>query len=181
LFAVVFSKLLLHLIALGLAFNSMVAAAEADGFYRPTQVSGSVRFAGRTYDLPLGSLREALLTKGIVPVTSNRIPIRPAKWGDVLNEMNLFGIHGKTNVSAPSSIVLHARELDFAGKAPRPVVVRLKGKYKHLPVTITMSTSLKTTVEGDVLKMNSPLRIKLLGITLNGSIRMVARRMELPH
>ena len=175
------SKFILHVIALGLAFISMAAATEADGFYRPTHVSGSVRLAGRTYDLPLGSLREALLTKGIVPVISNKIPIRPAKWGTVLDEMGLFGIHGKTNVSAPSSIVLHSRGSGFAGKAPRPVVVRLKGKYKHLPVTITMGTSLNTTVEGDVLKMNSPLRIKLLGMTFNGSVRMVAQRMELPY
>lgn len=157
-----------------LLLTSVALADGVDGIYKPTRVEGHVRVGGKRVNLPIGALRDALLKKGLVLVRDNRMPIQRAKWGPVLDRMGLFGIRGKTRVSGPDLVVLRQTGGIHAGRAAKPLEVKLRGRYKRLPVTMAMNTRLDTTVEGTKLKMNAPLRISVIGLTLKGTIQMDA-------
>ena len=154
-------------------------AGGADGIYKPTRVSGSVGLAGKTYNLPLGPLRDALLKKGLVWVCNNRIPIQRAKWGKVLEEMGLFGIRGKAAVAGPGEMVFRKTRKGYAGRAKEPIVVKIRGRYKRLPVKMTMRTRLESTVEGDIFTVNAPVEITVIGLSLKGRIKMTASRVTI--
>ena len=163
----------------GFAASPAALAGGADGIYKPTHVSGSVGLAGKTYNLPLGPLKDALLKKGLVWVRNNRIPIQRDKWGKVLEEMGLFGIRGKAAVSGPGEMVFRKTRKGYAGRAKDPIVVKIRGRYKRLPVTMTLRTRLESTVEGDVFRVNAPVEITVIGLSLKGRIKMNASRVTI--
>jgi hypothetical protein len=152
----------------------------ADGFYKPSSVEGSVRFAGRNYKLPLEALRKALLEKGVVPVVSNKIPVKHFEWEKLIEKFEFRDIDGKATASGPSNIVFTQKGERFVGRAKKPLVIRQKGKYRFVTVTLLMRTHLQTEVKGDKLTMSSPIEIKVLGLTSKGSIRMEATKIEGP-
>lgn len=163
----------------------LVAAREpvvggADGFYKPTSVEGSVRFAGRNYKLPLTALRKALLEKGVVPVASNRVPVKHIEWEKLIEEFEFRDIDGKATASGPSNIVFTEKGERFVGRTQKPLVVSQKGKYRFVTVTLLMRTNLETVVKGDKLTMTSPIEIRALGLTSKGWIRMEATKMKQP-
>lgn len=152
----------------------------ADGFYKPTSVEGSVRFAGRNYKLPLKSLRRALLEKGVVPVVSNRIPVKHIEWEELVEDFEFRKIDGKATASGPSNIVFTEQGKRYVGRTRKPLVVKQKGKYRFVPVTLLMRTHLHTVVKGDNLTMTAPIEIHALGLTSKGFIRMKAVKMDPP-
>ena len=152
----------------------------ADGFYKPTTVEGSVRFAGRDYRLPLAALRKALLEKGVVPVVSNRIPVERIEWEDLVEEFQFRKIKGKATASGPSNIVFTKKGNRYIGRTRKPLIVEQKGKYGFVRMTLLMRTDLYTVVQGDKLTMTSPIEIRVLGLTSKGWIRMEATKMEPP-
>ena len=157
-----------------------VAAQErADGIYKPTRITGFVRFGGEKLDLPLAPLRDALLTKGLIPVQGNRIPVNPTKWEPVLEGFRFKGIRGKARGSGPNVIRIAPARRGFTGSTPSPVTVRMKGRYKFVPVTMTMRTRLQTRIVDGRLTMKSPVTISVLGINMKGSIELNARQLAL--
>lgn len=161
--------------------SSVVAQiSEADGFYKPIRVSGSVRAAGKTYQLPLRALRNALLTRGIVPIQDQQLKIHRGKWGQVLQDFGFLGIKGPTSVYGPDDLVLNETRKGFAGRTRVPLEVKMKGRYKWVPVTMTLKTRLDSKVIGDRFTMDAPIQIKVIGITLTGSIQMEAKRLTQP-
>jgi hypothetical protein len=124
--------------AAGLALCGILVAAPelrvggADGFYKPTSVEGSVRFAGRTYKLPLKALRKALLEKGVVPVVSNRIPVKHIEWEELVEDFEFREIGGKATASGPTNIVFTRKGERHVGQTRRPLIVRQKGKYRSV-------------------------------------------------
>jgi hypothetical protein len=164
-----------------LSCPAVAQVSEADGYYKPTRVSGSVRAAGKTYQLPIRALRKALLTRGIVPIKNEQLKIQRGKWGRVLQDFGFLGIEGPTTVSGPDKLVLKKKKNGFAGKTRVPLAVNMKGRYKWAPVTVTLKTRLDSKVIGDKFIVNAPIEIKVIGIiTLNGSIQMEAKRLKLP-
>jgi hypothetical protein len=152
----------------------------ADGFYKPTSVEGSVRFAGRDYKLPLTALRKALLEKGVVPVVSNRVPVKHIEWEQLIEEFEFRDIDGKATASGPTDIVFTKKGERYVGETKRPLVVSQKGKYRFVTVRLLMRTNLHTVVKGDKLTMTAPIEIRVLGLTSKGWIRMEATKMEQP-
>jgi hypothetical protein len=152
----------------------------ADGFYKPISVEGSVRFAGRTFKLPLKALRKALLENGVVPVVANRIPVERIEWEDLVEDFEFRQIKGKATASGPSNIVFTKKGNRYVGRTKTPLIIEQKGKYRHVPVTLRMRTHLHTVVKGDRLTMTSPIEIRALGLTSKRWIRMEAAKMELP-
>jgi hypothetical protein len=152
----------------------------ADGFYKPTSVEGSVRFAGKNYKLPLNALRKALLEKGVVPVVSNKIPVKHIEWEKLVEDFEFRDIDGKATASGPSNIVFTKKGERYVGRTKKPLVVRQKGKLRFVTVTLLMRTHLQTVVKGDTLTMTSPIEIRALGLTSKGWIRMEATKMESP-
>ena len=154
-------------------------AGEADGFYRPTSLTGYVTVLGKKVDLPLGKLREAMLRKGVVVVRSNQVPVQTSKWGAVLENLGLFGIRGKASATGPGRIVLRKNPQGYAGRTAKPVTIQIRGRYKRIPVTVTMRTSLDTLVAGETLTINSPVRLTVRGISFNGRVKMQAKRLSI--
>lgn len=177
---------LLRAWAASLALCGMLAAAPelrvggADGFYKPTSVEGSVRFAGRNFKLPLKALRKALLEKGVVPVVSNRIPVKRIEWEDLVEDFEFREIKGKATASGPSNIVFTGKGERYVGRTRKPLIVRQKGKYRFVPVTLLMRTHLRTVIKGNKLTMTAPIEIHALGLTSRGWIRMEAVKMDPP-
>lgn len=160
--------------------SATAAAGGADGFYKPTSLEGSVRFAGRTYELPIKELRKALLEKGVLPIVRNRIPVKRVKWADLVEEFRFKDIKGTAYASGPSNIILQRRPKKFVGKTNRPLVVKQKGKYKFIPVTLVMRTTFPTEIKDDKLTMVAPVEIRALGLKAKGSIVLKAKKQELP-
>ncbi|MCP5531906.1 MAG: hypothetical protein H7A49_00450 [Akkermansiaceae bacterium] len=173
----------LLLLAAALFFVAGAASARAggaDGFYKPTSLEGSVKFLGRTYELPIKELRRALLDKGMLAIYRNRIPVKKVKWEDLVEEFNFRDIGGKATASGPSNIVLKKRRKNFAGRSKTPLIVRQKGKYKFVSVTLTMRTTFPTKIKDGKLTMVAPVEIRALGLTAKGSIVLEAEKQELP-
>lgn len=147
--------------------------------FKPTSVSGTVNFAGRTYNLPLGKLRETILRDGLVVVQKNRMPIRVNKWGEVLQNFGLFGIRGKASASGPSEIVLKKVGNRLEGRTKSPVTAKVRGRYKIFPIWVSMKSRFDTRIKGDTLTMNAPMDMYVRGFKLNGRIRMTAERKEI--
>jgi hypothetical protein len=156
-----------------------VRAGEADGFYRPTSLQGHVTVLGRQIDLPLGKVRDAMLTNGVVVVRANRMPVRTPRWGRVLENLGLFGIRGYANATGPDKIVLRKNRRGYAGRTATPVTTKIRGRYKRIPVTITMRTSLETLVVDDTLTIDAPVRISVRGIGFDGRVNMETKRVRL--
>lgn len=157
-----------------------VSAAGADGFYKPTELRGSVKLFGRTYELPLQPLRRALLDKGVVPVTNNRIPVNRVRWAELVERFKFRDIGGKAYAYGPSNVVLRKSGKRFVGRTNTPLLVKQKGKYKFVSVTVTMRTNLPTVIKDDVLTMNAPIEFSALGVTAKGSIVLEATKVETP-
>ena len=168
------------LLSVMLSSSAVAQISEADGFYKPFRLSGSVRAAGKTYQLPFKALRNALLTRGIVPIQDQQLKIHRGKWGRVLQDFGFLGIKGPTSVYGPDDLVLNETRKGFAGRTRVPLEVKMKGRYKWVPVTMTLKTRLDSKVIGDRFTMDAPIQIKVIGITLNGSIQMEAKRLKPP-
>ena len=113
-------------------------------FYKAASIEGYIKFAGERFDLPLKSLRAALLKDGYVIVTDNRIPIGKANWSKVLENLKFKGITGSAVASGPSDVVFKETRLGYRGRAKRPLVIVQHGKYHFVKVTVTMRTNLET-------------------------------------
>lgn len=167
-----------------LGFAVPVFAGGADGFYKASEVEGHVKLAGQRLNLPIRPLRAALLRDGWVIVRDNRIPIRKARWAELLEEFRFKGIDGEATVEAPSDIRFRRDGKRWIGRAKKPLVVTQKGKYRKgflsVSVTVKMRTSLPTKVRGDLLRMDAPIEIKALGLTARGSINLTAKRETPP-
>jgi hypothetical protein len=161
------------------AFSAVARADDSIAFFKPTSVSGTVNFAGRTYNLPLGKLRETLLRDGLVVVQGNRMPIRVNKWGEVLENFGLFGIRGKASASGPGEIVFKKVGKRLEGRTASPVTAKVRGRYKIFPIWVSMNSRFDTRIKGDKLIMNAPMAMYVRGIKLNGRIRMTAERKEI--
>jgi len=112
-----------------------------------------VRFGGRTYKLPLQALRRALLEKGIVPVVSNRIPVERIEWEDLAEDFQFRKIKGKATASGSPNIVFTRKGERHVGWTREPLIVKQKGKYGFVTVSLLMRTKLHTVVTGDKLTM----------------------------
>lgn len=161
-----------------------VASAQFEapnGFYKPTELTATVRAAGKTYQLPLGAMRSALLKRGVVPIINRRMPIQREKWGRVLQEFGFLGIRGATQVSGPSELFFKHSKGVYSGRTSTPLVVKMKGRYKFVPVTMLLSTRLDSRIVDERFIMHAPVRITVLGISLNGHIHLEAKRMQPPY
>lgn len=172
--------------ALGCAAAMLPGALSAqllppNGFYKPTELDGTVRAAGKTYQLPLGALRRALLKRGVVPIIDRRMPIQRDKWGRVLQDFGFLGIRGDTLVNGPSELFFKKTPGGYSGQTNVPLVVKMKGRYKWLPVTMYLNTRLDSRIDGDRFIMHAPVRITVIGITLKGHIHLEAKRLEPPY
>jgi hypothetical protein len=156
------------------------AQAPADGLYKPTSLTGYVRLGGEKINLPLAPLRNALLTNGLIPVQGNRLPVNPSKWEPVLEGFKFKGIRGKARGSGPTTLRLTPAHRGFRGSTSDPVTVKMKGRYKFVPVTMTMRTRLQTRILDGTLTMSSPVEISVIGISMKGSIELTARQLEIP-
>ena len=165
---------------LAMAARSPAREWKADGFYKPTSLEGSVKFLGRTYQLPIRELRRALLDKGVLPVQRHRIPVKRVKWEDLVEEFRFRDIGGKAYASGPSNIIIRKRRNKFVGRTNTPLIVRQKGKYKFVTVTLTMRTTFPTEIKDGKLTMVAPVEIRALGLTAKGSIVLDAEKQELP-
>lgn len=154
-------------------------AGEADGFYRPTSVTGHVTVLGNKVKLPLGKVGDALLRKGVVVVRSNQVPVQTSKWGAVLENLGLFGIRGRASATGPGRIILRKNRRGYVGRTSVPITTKIRGRYKRIPVTVTMRTSLDTVVAGETLVIDTPVRITVRGISFNGRLKMEAKRLKM--
>ncbi len=148
--------------------------------YKATVVEGYIKFAGQKKDLPLKSLRAALLKDGYVVVTKNRIPIEKANWAKLLENLKFKGISGRAVASGPSDVVLTETRSGYRGLAKRPLVIVQRGKYHFVRVTVTMRTNLETEIIGGKLTMKAPIKVQALGLTARGMITLEAKEKELP-
>jgi hypothetical protein len=151
-----------------------------DGFYRPTHLDATVRAAGKTYQLPLGAIRRAMLKRGVVPIIDRRLPIQREKWGRVLQDFGFLGIRGKTLVSGPTEMRFRKSPAGHSARTNVPLVVKMKGRYKRLPVTMYLYTRLDSKIVEDRFIMHAPVRITVLGISLRGHIHLEATRVKPP-
>lgn len=152
-----------------------------NGFYRPTELDASVRAGGRTYQLPLGALRRALLKRGVVPIVNQRMPIQREKWGRVLQDFGFLGIRGATRVNGPSEMTFRESRVGHSARTKVPLVVKMKGRYKWLPVTMYLKTRLDSRIVEDRFVMHAPVRITVIGISLKGHIHLEAKRLNPPY
>jgi len=149
--------------------------------YKPTSLEGYIKFAGKTFNLPISSLRGALLKDGYVVVINHRIPIAKVKWSKVLENLQFKGIEGGAVTSGPSDIVLkEGRRGGYYGKAKRPLVIVQHGRYHFIKVTVTMRTNLETRIINGKLTMTAPIKVQALGLTANGMVTLEAEEVELP-
>ncbi len=156
----------------------LLPAGEADGFYKPTKLSGYVRLGGRKFDLPLGELRVALLKNGMLVVQDNRIPVRRVKWAEMVERFRFKGIRGPASTTSPGNLHLRKQGGHFVGRTRQPLIVIQKGKVRFVTVKARLSTNLDTRIEGDTLTMKSPVSISAFGVTARGMIEMKARRQS---
>jgi hypothetical protein len=152
-----------------------------NGFYRPTELRASVRAGGKTYKLPLGALRSALLKRGVVPIIDRRMPIQRDKWGRVLQDFGFLGIRGPTLVGGPSELNFRESRVGHSGRTVKPLVVKMKGRYKWVRVTMYLKTRLDSRIVDDRFIMHAPVRITVIGISLKGHIHMEAKRLNPPY
>lgn len=157
-----------------------VFAGGADGFYKPTELSGYVKLGGKRLDLPLKELRAALLKNGVVVVKDNRIPVQKVRWARMMERFQFKNLRGPASTISPDHLVLRERGDGFIGYTSKPLVITQKGKVKFVTVKAKMNTHLETWIKGDVLTMEAPVRISALGVTAKGKIVMKARRQPLP-
>lgn len=148
--------------------------------YKATSLEGYIKFAGKKFNLPLKSLRGALLKDGYVVVSDNRIPIQKVKWSEVLEKLHFKGIKGGAVTSGPSDVILKKTRLGSRGRAKRPLVIVQRGKYRFIKVTVTMRTNLETEIIDGKLTMKAPIKVQALGLTANGMITLEAEEKELP-
>lgn len=172
-------------LVLGTAFAhaEIKPPAPPNGIYKPTGLEAYVTLAGKRISLPLGSVRDALMREGWIVIYENRIPIKKPKWELVLERMNFLGIKGNASVSAPENLVFRNREgrpeSMFFARSAFPMQIRMSGRYKWVPVTVTLRTNLDTTIKGDSFVMDSPLSISVSGVvTAKGRIRLTAERKD---
>lgn len=154
-----------------------------DGIYKPTSLEAYVTLAGSRLNLPLRSVRTALLRDGLIPIQDKRIRIQKSKWGPVLEKFNFLGIDGNASVNAPDLLVFkrHPNGPDnrFLGQLAYPLQISMSGRYKWVPVTVRMQTPLRSTIKGDTLQIDAPLSVTVLKITATGRLRMTAERKQL--
>jgi hypothetical protein len=151
-----------------------------DGIYKPTSLEAYVTFAGKRLNLPIRTLRTALLRDGLIPVRDKRIRIQKSKWGPVLEKFNFLGIDGDASVQAPDNLVFKrdttGADDRFSAQLSYPLHVSMKGRYKWVPATVRMKTPLNSTIKGDNMLIDAPLSITVLHITAKGRLRLTAER-----
>ncbi len=148
--------------------------------YKATALEGYIKLAGKKFDLPLKSLRGALLKDGYVVVSKSRIPIQKVKWSEVLEKLRFKGIKGGAITSGPSDVILRKVPDGYRGRTVRPLVIVQRGKYHFIKVTVTLRTNLETEIIDGKLTMKAPVKVQALGLTANGMITLEAEQMELP-
>jgi hypothetical protein len=155
-------------------------AGQADGIYRPRELEGYVNFAGRRYDIPMSTLRRTLLTDGVLWVRHNRVPIHADRWARFLEDLRLGGIRGKATSRGPSRLRLRPDgDGKLTGRTENRVNAQLKGRYKLLPVRVSMRGFVHGVLQGDDLTLTAPLRVSVLGVEAKGQVRMEARRRHI--
>jgi len=176
--------LLFGILAIGLSTSAPLAQTPTttpDGIYKPTQLEAYVTLAGKRLNLPMATLRSALLKNGLVVVQNNRAPIQKSKWAPVLEKFNFLGINGKASVSASDHLRFKRSQAGkrdrFSGKLSKPLRISMKGRYKRLPVTVVMQTPLNSSIYRDKLRIDAPLSVSVLKITAKGRLRLTAERM----
>lgn len=163
-----------------LASPSPALAGGADGFYKPTELSGYVKLGGKTFNLPLKELRAALLDDGVLVIQNNRIPVDKVNWARLMEKFRFKDLKGRATVTSPNQIILRERGDDFIGQTSEPLIITQKGKLKFITVKAKMNTRLQTKIEGDLLEMEAPVTLSALGVTARGKIEMKAKRQPLP-
>ena len=177
-------RLLLPVIlAMGLSMSASLAQSTPstpDGIYKPTQLEAYVTLAGKRLNLPIGTLRSALLKRGLLIVRNQRAPIQKSKWEPVLEKFKFLGIKGNASVSAPDHLVFKRSQSGnrdrFSGKLSKPLRISMKGRYRRLPATVVMRTPLNATIQRDTLRIDAPLSVSVFKITAKGRLRMTAER-----
>lgn len=175
---------LIGIAAMGLSLATSPAATEeravADGIYKPTSLEAHVTLAGKRLKLPIKALRNALLRNGLIVVRDQRIPIQRTKWRAVLEKFNFLGIKGNAYVSAPENLFFKrgrfGKKERFAAKLAYPLRIKMSGRYKWVPVTVEMRTTLDSTIRNGVLVIDAPLNVSVLKINASGSLRLTAER-----
>lgn len=154
--------------------------AVADGIYKPTSLQAHVTLAGKRLNLPIKALRNALLRNGLIVVRDQRIPIHRTKWRAVLEKFNFLGIKGNAYVSAPENLFFKRTQFGkkdrFAAKLAYPLRIKMSGRYKWIPVTVEMRTTLDSTIRDGILVIDAPLNVSVLKINASGSLRLTAER-----
>lgn len=173
--------------AFGLSFASSQAQTEprptADGIYKPTSLQAHVTLAGKRLNLPVQPLRNALLRNGLILVRNHRVPIQRTKWREVLEKFNFLGINGNAYVTAPENLNFkrsqNGKKDWYAAKLAQPLRIRMSGRYKWVPVTVEMKTSLNSTIRDGNFVIDAPLTVSVLKIKASGSLRLTAERKSL--
>jgi hypothetical protein len=108
------------------------------------------------------------------------MPIQREKWGRVLQDFGFLGIRGSTLVNGPSEMRFRKSPAGHSGRTNVPLVVKMKGRYMWLPVTMYLYTSLDSRIVDDRFIMYAPVRITVIGISLKGHIHLEAERVNRP-
>ncbi len=173
--------------AIGLSVVASHASTEeravADGIYKPTSLDAHVTLAGKRLKLPINALRDALLRDGVILVRNQRVPIQRTKWRAVLEKFNFLGIKGNAYVTAPENLFFKRSQFGkkdrFTAKLGYPLRIRMSGRYKWIPVTVEMRTTLDSTIRDGSLVIDAPLNVSVLKINASGSLRLTAERKSL--
>lgn len=155
----------------------------ADGIYKPTSLEAHVTLGGKRLNLPIKALRNALLRDGLILVRDQRVPIQRTKWAPVLEKFNFLGIKGNAYVTAPDNLVFKRSQAGnqdhFAAKLGSPLRIRMSGRYKWIPVTVEMRTTLDSSIRNGNLVIDAPLNVSVLKINASGRLRLTAERKTL--
>lgn len=170
-------------LSLSSSFAQKEEQATADGIYKPTSLEAHVTLAGKRLNLPIKALRNALLRDGLILVRNQRVPIQKGKWRAVLEKFNFLGINGDAYVTAPDNLFFKRSQFGkkdrFSAKLGFPLRIKMSGKYKWIPVTVEMRTTLDSTIRDGILVIDAPLNISVLKINASGSLRLTAERKSL--
>lgn len=152
-------------------------AGGADGTYEIVNGSGSVRFAGRTMDLPKSIAKQiARASNGEITIERNRLELKRGAADRIADEIgDEAGVDLSTRVSGPRELRLRKDAEGFSGETAKPIVVSFKtGGF------FSVSGKLKVDVQGDLvddqLTLNFPIRGSFFGSSFSGNLTLICKR-----
>ena len=171
------SMAMLAMMPLALAALPAAHAAAPDGVYKVTRVFGSATVNGRVVEIPEGILKDAFSQNGRITIRNSRLPLYRAKWAEVMEQFNDFGLNGKVTTSGPTSVLLAPAGKSFTGRTSKPVRLALEGSFLITKVTLNTQVNFRAKVTGNKLTITAPITVASPGLLeAKGKVTLVARK-----